>query len=175
MSAFGGKADKVRSEHAKQEVWDPGSRSSGHSAFATDLEASRERFATCCHCHENREGPTFLPVRIGRRESRPSCWRLWGVFSPFVVFAKDRSSRLFFLHARHLPKGSSSPEKTARTKLFARIDSLRTSSEPDRCYMYSCSFFAALGWCTRHEKVPPQHLASRSHRDRPRPGLVRVS
>ena len=62
----------------------------------------------------------------------------------------------------------SSQEKTARTKLFARIDSLRTSSGPDRCCMYSRSFFAALGLCARHEKVPPQHLASRYHRDRPR-------
>jgi len=90
MSAFEGKADKVRSEHAKQEVEDgtldhevAGTRPFWTEAnLATDLEASRERFATCCHCHENREGPTFLPVRIGRRESRPSCWRLWGVFSP---------------------------------------------------------------------------------------------
>jgi hypothetical protein len=40
--------------------------------LATDLEASRERFATCCQPHGNQEGPTFLAVSIGRKESRPS-------------------------------------------------------------------------------------------------------
>jgi hypothetical protein len=49
----------------------------------TDPEASRERFAICCRqSHGNREGPTFLPVSIGRRESRPSSWRRWDVFLP---------------------------------------------------------------------------------------------
>jgi len=37
--------------------------------LATDLEASRERLATCCQLPGNREGPTFLAVSIGRRES----------------------------------------------------------------------------------------------------------
>ena len=45
-----------------------------------DPEASRERFATCRQPHGNREGPTFLSVGIGRKESRPSSWRRWGVF-----------------------------------------------------------------------------------------------
>src|SRR5215831_10116425 len=64
--------------------------------LATDLEASRERLATCCQPHGNREGPTCLSVGIGRRESRPSSWRRRGVFSPTVVFAKDRLSDLVF-------------------------------------------------------------------------------
>ena len=50
--------------------------------LATDLEASRERLATCCQPRGNREGPTCLSVSIGRRESRPSCWLRWGAFSP---------------------------------------------------------------------------------------------
>ena len=48
----------------------------------TDPEASRERFATCRQPDGNREGPIFLSVSTGRRESRPSSWRRWGVFSP---------------------------------------------------------------------------------------------
>jgi hypothetical protein len=50
----------------------------------TDPEASRERFATC-HPHGSREGPTFLSVGIGRKESRPSSWRRWGVFSEALL------------------------------------------------------------------------------------------
>jgi hypothetical protein len=45
----------------------------GEPNLPTDPEASRERFATCRH--GNREGPIFLSVSIGRRESRPSSWR----------------------------------------------------------------------------------------------------
>src|SRR5262249_49453946 len=71
-------------------------------SLPTDRVASRERFATSYRQpHENREGRTFHPVSIGRRESRPSSWRRWGAFRPSVVFAKDGLSRLFFLHARH--------------------------------------------------------------------------
>jgi hypothetical protein len=67
-----------------------------------DPEASRERFATSRRQpHENREGPTFHPVSIGRTESRPSCGFVGVLFRPSVVFAKDGSSRLFFFHARH--------------------------------------------------------------------------
>src|SRR5215471_1420722 len=66
----------------------------------------------------------------------------------------------------------SSPGKTARTKPSARLDPLRTSSELDRC---SRSFFAALGLCTRHKKVPPLHPASTYPQDHPRPGPVRGS
>ena len=47
--------------------------------LSTDLESSRERFATCCQPHGNREGPTCLSASIGRTESRPSCWLGWGV------------------------------------------------------------------------------------------------
>ena len=161
MSAFGGKADIARSRF---------------SNLASDLESSRERLATCCQPHGNQEGPTFLSVSIGRRESRPSRWLGWGVFSPSCrIRSGPLVSPVLYSCSSDLPKGSNSPEKTARTKLFARIDSLRTSSGPDRCCMYSRSFFAALGLCARHEKVPPQHLASRYHRDRPRPDFVRVS
>src|SRR5262249_41869314 len=72
-------------------------------SLPTDPVASRERFATSRRQpHENREGRTFHPVNIGRRESRPSSSRRWVLFRPSVVFAKNRSSRLFFLHARHL-------------------------------------------------------------------------
>src|SRR6516164_997475 len=66
----------------------------------------------------------------------------------------------------------SSPGKTAKTKPSARLDPLRTSSELDRC---SRSFFAALGLCTRHKKVPPLHPASTYPQDHPRPGPVRGS
>ena len=67
----------------------------------------------------------------------------------------------------------SSQGKTARTKPSAGLGPLRSSSEPD----HPCirSFFAALGLCTRHKKVPPQHLASTCHQDHPRPVPVRVS
>src|SRR6516225_2158002 len=44
-----------------------------------NLKSSRERLATCCQPRGIREGPTFLPVSIGRTESRPSCWLGWGV------------------------------------------------------------------------------------------------
>ena len=99
----------------KSDLWSPAVRSKPPSVrskaitlsleanLATDLEASREQFATCCQPHGNREGPTFLPVSIGRRESRPSCWQCWSFFSPAVVFAKDRSSRLFFLQCHSGP------------------------------------------------------------------------
>ena len=51
-------------------------------SLPTDPEASRERFATSRRQpHENREGRTFHPVSIGRRESYPSCWLCWGAFS----------------------------------------------------------------------------------------------
>src|SRR5215831_19120126 len=43
--------------------------------LSTNPEASRERFATCRQPDGNREGPTFLSVSIGRRESRPSSSR----------------------------------------------------------------------------------------------------
>ena len=66
-------------------------------------------FATCCLPPGSREAPTFLAVSIGRRESRPSCWLGWGVFSPSVVFAKDRSSRHFFVHARYADTSKSEP------------------------------------------------------------------
>src|SRR5215472_7715138 len=59
-----------------------GTKSPQLTNLRTDLEASRERLATCCQPYGNREGPTFLAASIGRRESRPSCWLGWGVFSP---------------------------------------------------------------------------------------------
>src|SRR5262249_60229752 len=65
MSAFGGKADIVR-----------------RANLSSDLESSRERLATCCRPHGNRDSPTVLPLSIGRRERRPSGWLGWGVFSP---------------------------------------------------------------------------------------------
>src|SRR5262249_42411717 len=55
---------------------------STEASLSTDLEASRERLATCCQPLGNREGPTCLSVSIERRESRPLCWRRWDVFSP---------------------------------------------------------------------------------------------
>src|SRR5215472_3062438 len=48
---------------------------STEASLSTDLQASRERLATCCQLRGNREGPTFLPVSTGRTESHPSCWR----------------------------------------------------------------------------------------------------
>jgi hypothetical protein len=44
--------------------------------LSTDPVSSRERFATCRQPHGNREGPTFLSVSIGRRESRPLLRRI---------------------------------------------------------------------------------------------------
>ena len=67
----------------------------------TDPEASRERFATCHQPDGNREGSTFLSVSTGRRETPHHPGVVGMLFRPSVVFAKDRSSRLFFLHARH--------------------------------------------------------------------------
>src|SRR5689334_1302182 len=49
--------------------------------LSPNLEASRERFATCrCRSHGNREVLSFRFVSIGRTESRPSLWRRWGAF-----------------------------------------------------------------------------------------------
>src|SRR5215471_8412576 len=79
----------------------------------------------------------------------------------------------FFFAAQGL---FSSREKTATTEPSAGPDLLRSSSEPDRCCTYSsCSFFAALGLCTRHEKVPPLHPAGLCQSGHPRPLPVRVS
>src|SRR5215471_11503525 len=84
----------------------------------------------------------------------PAAWR----YSPrSVLIAQQR--------------GLSSQEKTARTKPSDRLDPLRSSLETDR----RRSFFAALGLCTRHKKVPPLHPASTCLQDHPRPGPVRVS
>src|SRR5215471_9602035 len=69
----------------------------------------------------------------------------------------------------------SSQEKTATTKPYAGPHLLRSSSEQDRCSMCSCSFFAALGLCTRHKKVPPPHPAGLCQQGHPRPLPVRVS
>src|SRR6516165_9947384 len=62
----------------------------------TDPEANRERFATSRRQpHGNREGPTFLSVSIGRRESRPSSSRRWGAFSSICRIRQGRlASRL---------------------------------------------------------------------------------
>src|SRR5262249_34932630 len=60
-------------------------------SLPTDRVASRERFATSYRQpHENREGRTFHPVSIGRRESRPSSWRRWGAFSPICRIRQGR-------------------------------------------------------------------------------------
>ena len=39
--------------------------------LATDLEASRERLATCCQPHGNREGPTCLSCKYRRKRKPP--------------------------------------------------------------------------------------------------------
>ena len=63
-----------------------------------DLEASRERFPTCCQPHGNREGPPCLTVSIGNQKASHHAGSVGVFFRPTVVFAKDRLSRLFFLH-----------------------------------------------------------------------------
>src|SRR5262249_37840594 len=63
---------------------------STEASLSTDPEANRERLATCRQPAENREGPTFLSVSIGRRESRPSSSRRWGAFSPICRIRQGR-------------------------------------------------------------------------------------
>ena len=66
--------------------------------LSTDPVASRERFATSRRQpHENREGRTFHPVSIGRRESPHHAGFVGVLFRPSIVFAEDRSSSLFML------------------------------------------------------------------------------
>src|SRR5205823_11429883 len=67
----------------------------------------------------------------------------------------------------------SSQGKTARTKPSARLDRLRSSLETD--HPRRRSFFAALGLCSRHKKVPPPHPADMCHRDHSGPDPSRVS
>jgi hypothetical protein len=47
------------------------------------------------------------------------------------------------------------------------------SSEPD--HPCNSSFFATLGLCTRHKKVPPLHPADMCQQDHPRPVRAHVS
>ena len=70
-------------------------------------------------------------------------------------------SRAASLEGRGDPSLVSSREKTVRTKPFAWLDPLRSSSGPDRC---SHPSFAAHGLYARHKKVPSLHPASRCHR-----------
>jgi hypothetical protein len=62
-----------------------GRRSSIGANLSPDLEASRERFATC-RPHGNREGLTFHSGSIGRTESRPSWWRSLGCFFAYLSY-----------------------------------------------------------------------------------------
>src|SRR5215469_8638973 len=95
------------------------------------------------------------------------------VFAAQATFALILSPYFYLLWLCRL---FSSREKTATTEPSAGPDLLRSSSEPDRCCTYSShSFFAALGLCTRHEKVPPLHPAGLCQSGHPRPLPVRVS
>jgi len=105
-------------------------------------------------------GATRVPgLRVGSRVSGGS----------EVEFARGVSSRASL---RWQSDAFSSPGKTAMTKPSAALHPLRTSSEPDRC---SRSFYATLGLCTRHKKVPPLHPASTCLQDHQPPGPVPVS
>ena len=68
--------------------------------LSADPESSGERVATCCQPRGNREAPTFLPVSIGKEKAAHHAGLVGMCFRPPVVFGKDRSSRLVFLHAR---------------------------------------------------------------------------
>jgi hypothetical protein len=95
--------------------------------LSPNLEASRERFATCrCRSHGNREGLSFHFVTIGRTESRPSWWRRWGVFSPICRIRRGSLvSRLLSscLPCKPLPAGTFLQARQRRPR-YARLTSL---------------------------------------------------
>src|SRR5215472_14816509 len=85
-----------------------------------------------------------------------------------IVIALGPSGPTAFLeHQRQL--NFIGQERMARTKLSAGLRPLSSSSEPDRCSRY---FFAALGLCTRHTKVPLLHPARIPHQDHSRPDAL---
>jgi hypothetical protein len=87
----------------------------------TGLEASRERFATCCQPHGNREGRNFLLVSIGRRESLPIMLASLGCFFGHLSYSL-RTARLassFFMLSPRRPFPMPSSNKNCRPFLVA--------------------------------------------------------
>jgi ABC-type uncharacterized transport system substrate-binding protein len=111
-----------------------------------------------------------LVITLAARNKLPSIY-----WERFFVVAGGLISYVHTIDQYGICGLFSSQEKTATTKPSAGSRLLRSSSEPDRCCMYSRSFFAALGLCTRHKKMPPLHPAGMCQWCPHRPLPVRVS